>query len=72
MRRSNGTSAHGRVATLQTVGSSGALKVGAGFLRQWFPFSAVWLSDPTRDNYRSLFESAGVTVNVYPCCRSGR
>lgn len=56
----------GRVATVQTVGSSGALKAGAEFLRQWFPSSGVWLSDPTWDNHRSLFESAGIVVGTYP------
>ena len=55
-----------RVATLQTVGSSGGLKVGADFLKRWFPGSEVWVSDPTWDNHRSMFESAGLTVNTYP------
>ena len=55
-----------RVATLQTVGSSGALKVGADFLRRWFPESAVYVSDPTWDNHRSMFEGAGVKVHTYP------
>jgi len=55
-----------RVATLQTVGSSGALKVGADFLRRWFPDSAVYVSDPTWDNHRSMFEGAGVKVHTYP------
>lgn len=58
--------AQGRVATVQTVGSSGALKAGAEFIRQWFPASAVWLSDPTWDNHRSIFESAGLAVHTYP------
>lgn len=58
--------ASGRVVTVQTVGSSGALKAGAEFLRQWFPASTVWLSDPTWDNHRSLFESAGLAVRTYP------
>ena len=39
--------AAGRVATIQTVGSSGGLRVGADFLKAWFPDSAVWVSDPT-------------------------
>jgi len=56
----------GRVATLQTVGSSGGLKVGADFIRRWFPSSQVWISDPTWDNHRAMFEGAGVTVNTYP------
>ncbi len=37
----------GRVATLQSVGSSGGLKVGADFIARWFPGSGVWVSDPT-------------------------
>jgi aromatic-amino-acid transaminase len=56
----------GRVATLQTVGSSGGLKVGADFIRQWLPASAVWVSDPTWDNHRAMFEGAGIAVHGYP------
>ena len=56
----------GRIATLQTVGSSGGLKVGADFLKRWFPESAVWVSDPTWDNHRAMFEGAGVAVHTYP------
>jgi aromatic-amino-acid transaminase len=55
-----------RIATLQTIGSSGGLKVGADFIRRWLPESAVWVSDPTWDNHRAMFEGAGVTVNTYP------
>jgi aromatic-amino-acid transaminase len=58
--------AAGRVATLQTVGSSGGLKVGADFIKRWLPTSAVWVSDPTWDNHRAMFEGAGVAVNTYP------
>jgi aromatic-amino-acid transaminase len=56
----------GRVATLQTIGSSGGLRVGADFLRRWFPGSGVWLSDPSWDNHRAIFEGAGVAVHTYP------
>ena len=58
--------AEGRVATIQTVGSSGGLKVGADFLRTWLPNSDVWVSDPTWDNHRSMFEGSGFTVKAYP------
>ncbi len=58
--------AAGRVVTLQTVGSSGGLRVGADFIRRWLPGSAVWVSDPTWDNHRAMFEGAGLTVNTYP------
>jgi aromatic-amino-acid transaminase len=56
----------GRVATIQTVGSSGGLRVGADFLKAWFPSSAVWMSDPTWDNHRSMFEGCGFAVHTYP------
>lgn len=55
-----------RVATIQSVGSSGGLKVGADFIARYFPGSQVWVSDPTWDNHRSMFEGAGLTVNTYP------
>ena len=58
--------AGGRVATIQAVGSSGGLKVGADFLRRWLPGSTVWLSDPSWENHRSMFEGAGFTVESYP------
>jgi aromatic-amino-acid transaminase len=58
--------AAGRVATIQTVGSSGGLRVGADFLKAWFPDSAVWVSDPTWDNHRSMFEASGFAVHSYP------
>jgi aromatic-amino-acid transaminase len=54
----------GRVATLQTVGSSGGLKVGADFIKRWLPASGLWVSDPTWDNHRAMFEGAGVPVTT--------
>ena len=58
--------AAGRVATLQTVGSSGGLKVGADFIKRWLPASEVWISDPSWDNHRAMFEGAGIAVHTYP------
>ena len=55
-----------RVATIQSIGSSGGLKVGADFIARWFAGSEVWVSDPTWDNHRSMFEGAGLTVHTYP------
>ena len=55
-----------RVATIQSVGGSGALKIGADFLRRYFPDSEVWVSDPTWDNHRAIFEGAGLRVNAFP------
>lgn len=56
----------GHIVTVQTLGGSGALKVGADFLRRHLPDSQVWLSDPTWENHRVIFEAAGHTVNTYP------
>jgi len=56
----------GRIATLQTIGSSGGLRVGADFLKRWLPASEVWISDPSWDNHRAMFEGAGLTVHPYP------
>jgi len=58
--------ASGRVATLQSVGSSGGLKVGADFIARWLPGSGVWVSDPSWENHRSMFEGAGLVVSSYP------
>jgi len=55
-----------RVATIQSVGSSGGLKVGADFIARWLPGSAVWVSDPSWENHRSMFEGAGLAVHDYP------
>ena len=58
--------ASNRVATIQSVGSSGGLKVGADFIARWLPGSAVWVSDPSWENHRSMFEGAGLAVHDYP------
>ena len=55
-----------RVATVQALGGTGALKVGADLLRRFVPDAQVWISDPSWENHRALFESAGFTVNHYP------
>lgn len=54
-----------RVATIQTLGGSGALKVGADFLKRYFPESGVWVSDPT-GKPRSNIRRAGFEVSTYP------
>lgn len=56
----------GRIATLQTLGGSGALRVGADFLKRYFPNTELWLSDPSWENHRVVFERAGFKVNSYP------
>lgn len=56
----------GRIASLQSLGGSGALKVGADFLKRYFDASEVWVSDPTWENHVALFEGAGFAVHTYP------
>ncbi len=56
----------GRIATIQTLGGSGALKVGADFLKRYFPDSEVWVSDPTWENHIAIFAGAGFNVHTYP------
>jgi aromatic-amino-acid transaminase len=55
-----------RVITAQAIGGTGALKLGADFLKRFSPDSVVFISDPSWENHRALFEAAGFTVNNYP------
>ncbi|MGC8507505.1 MAG: amino acid aminotransferase [Thiomonas sp.] len=56
----------GRVATVQGLGGTGGLKVGADFLNRVNPNAQVLISDPSWENHRALFEAAGFTVGTYP------
>jgi aromatic-amino-acid transaminase len=58
--------AEGRVVTIEALGGTGALKVGADFLKRLKPEATVYISDPSWENHRALFESAGFPVDVYP------
>jgi aromatic-amino-acid transaminase len=58
--------AQGRVSTVQGVGGTGALKVGADFIKRFAPKAAIYMSDPSYDNHRPLFEQAGFRVEMYP------
>jgi len=58
--------AENRVITVQALGGTGGLKIGADFLRKLLPQAPVWISDPSWENHRALFENAGFTVNTYP------
>ena len=57
--------AAGRVITTQAVGGTGALKTGADFLKRLLPGTVVAISDPSWENHRALFESAGFPVQNY-------
>lgn len=56
----------GRAVTVQALGGTGGLKVGADFLRRISPSAEIWISDPSWENHRAIFELAGFKVNVYP------
>jgi aromatic-amino-acid transaminase len=56
----------GRIVTVQALGGTGGLKVGADFLRRLEPSAEVWISDPSWENHRALFETAGFVVRSYP------
>jgi aromatic-amino-acid transaminase len=56
----------GRVATVQALGGTGGLKVGADFLKRLNPNAKVLISDPSWENHRALFAQAGFTVEAYP------
>lgn len=56
----------GRVATLQTVGGSGALRVAGELLRQVMQVPGAWVSDPSWHNHHVLLEGAGLPVGTYP------
>ena len=55
----------GRVATIQGLGGTGGLKVGADFLRKLLPQAKVLISDPSWENHRGIFTNAGFTVETY-------
>ena len=57
--------AAGRVITTQAIGGTGALKTGADFLKRLLPGAVVAISDPSWENHRALFESAGFPVQNY-------
>lgn len=58
--------ASGRILTAQALGGTGALKLGADFLKRLVPDSRVVISDPSWENHRALFERAGFQVDNYP------
>ncbi len=55
-----------RIITVQALGGTGGLKLGADFLRRIAPNAQVWISDPSWENHKALFEAAGFVVNSYP------
>ena len=56
----------GRIATAQSIGGTGGLKIGADFLKKLSPDAKVLISDPSWENHRALFTQAGFEVESYP------
>jgi aromatic-amino-acid transaminase len=56
---------NGTVATIQALGGTGALKVGADYLKRLLPQSRIYISNPSWENHRALFEAAGFVVETY-------
>ncbi|MGL1834993.1 amino acid aminotransferase [Rhodocyclaceae bacterium SMB388] len=61
----------GKVVTSQALGGTGALKNGADFLRKLLPSASVYISDPSWENHRALFEGTGFKVESYPYYDAG-
>ncbi len=59
-----------RAVTVQALGGTGALRVGADFLSRFAPGAAVYLSDPSWENHAQIFEAAGFEVKRYPYYQS--
>ena len=55
-----------RIVTVQTLGGTGALKVGADLLRRLNGSAQIWISDPSWENHQALFDYAGFKVQAYP------
>ena len=55
-----------KIVTVQALGGTGGLKIGADFLKHINPGAEVWISEPSWENHRQLFEAAGFTVKSYP------
>ena len=56
----------GRIVTVQALGGTGGLKIGADFLRRIAAKAEAWISEPSWENHRALFENAGFAVRAYP------
>jgi aromatic-amino-acid transaminase len=68
----NGAVRAGRIATVQALGGTGGLKIGADLLKRMKPDATVLISDPSWENHRALFEGAGFRVEQYPYYDAGR
>jgi aromatic-amino-acid transaminase len=56
----------GRCVTAEALGGTGALRIGADLVKRLNPRASVWISEPSWENHRALFEAAGFEVHSYP------
>jgi aromatic-amino-acid transaminase len=54
-----------RIVTVQALGGTGGLRIGADFLKRIVPSAQVWISDPSWENHQALFEASGFAVKAY-------
>ena len=55
----------GRVAVVQTLSGTGALRVAGGFLQKWHPGKDVYISDPSWGNHHGIFQQCGMETKKY-------
>ena len=55
----------GRVSTVQAIGGTGGLKIGADFLKKISPNAKVLISNPSWENHKAIFTNAGFEVGTY-------
>lgn len=55
-----------RLASAQTPGGAGALRILAGLIARARPQAVIWLPDPTWVNHHAIFADAGLATRVYP------
>lgn len=53
------------IITVQTLGGTGGLSIGADFIHRFFENTTVAISNPSWENHRALFEYAGLPVVDY-------
>jgi len=56
----------GRILTVQALGGTGGLRIGADFLKTLVPGATAYISEPSWENHRALFEGIGLPVKAYP------
>ncbi|MDP4557617.1 aromatic amino acid transaminase [Halomonas meridiana] len=55
-----------RILSFQTIGGTGAIRLSAEIIYQINPDKGVWISNPTWDNHRDIFQHLGMKIYSYP------